>query len=877
MRIEFRVASYYATDLSPEEHEFDWSGWVRVTTGYRTGNIARAAVHSALAVGEAKRRIDAWIAARQAAIAPSVAVDVDIDIPAPPGLAYRGYQKAGIAFMRARRNSLNADVPRLGKAQPLDAKILTPQGWTTMGALRVGDAVVGADGNTTYVTGVFPQGKIEAFRVVLNDGSSTVCSEEHLWSVHSPASRLRKRPHTVRTLKDITARGLQNRHGKDKWFLPSVVVKGALKDLPVDPYVLGYLLGNGSLSGTTPAVSYHVADEEVIDRIKNNLGPDFVITSRTTSENGKQACLAHRQYKCNPLLDGLRTLRLQCLSDRKHIPETYMSASYDQRLELMRGLLDSDGSCIDNRTVFHSTNALLADGVKRLAWSLGFYATLRAYPRAEKKTYDHDYQVRICSRDVCPFWLQRKARVWHPSVRLNKPRAIRTVEALGLVEQQCISVASSDHLYVTDDYIVTHNTIQSLGVANTYGHRLKILVVGPANAKSNWAREAKRWLVHQGTIGYAEGNDCPATDFLSINYEILGRHIQYLQSVTWDIVVFDEAHYIKNPKSQRGKMCYGFKNEFKGLTGRLHTIWTTGTPIWKSPIDLWPMLQKCDPNGLGNKWFNFVMRYCDAKKNGFGYDTSGASNLEELQFKMRAAFMIRREKHDVMTEIEPTREIVRLPKDGLAKVLKQEKNLVQQNLGTIFELLGEVEQRKADEILAAFNELAANTAGPIAAVRRELALRKCDMVCDFLEELFLTERKVVVWVYHRDVAHAIKERFPTASMVIGGLTTKQRDEQIDRFQTDPDVRLFIGNMDAAGMAISLSAADVDVFAELDYVPSKIDQCEERIWLFDKTNPCTHIKVVVEDSLEERVAELLEMRQEIVRKTISAKALPGSVN
>jgi SWI/SNF-related matrix-associated actin-dependent regulator 1 of chromatin subfamily A len=151
------------------------------------------------------------------------------------------------------------------------------------------------------------------------------------------------------------------------------------------------------------------------------------------------------------------------------------------------------------------------------------------------------------------------------------------------------------------------------------------------------------------------------------------------------------------------------------------------------------------------------------------------------------------------------------------------------------------------------------------------------MVCDFLEELFLTERKVVVWVYHRDVAHAIKERFPTASMVIGGLTTKQRDEQIDRFQTDPDVRLFIGNMDAAGMAISLSAADVDVFAELDYVPSKIDQCEERIWLFDKTNPCTHIKVVVEDSLEERVAELLEMRQEIVRKAISAKALPGSVN
>lgn len=535
MKIEFRAASYYASDLTPEDRALDWGGWIKVRTGYRTGNIERAAAHSALAIGEAKRRIDAWLKMRHDAIAPSVASTSDIEIPAPAGLSYRPYQKAGVAFMRARRNSLNADVPRLGK------------------------------------------------------------------------------------------------------------------------------------------------------------------------------------------------------------------------------------------------------------------------------------------------------------------------------------------------------TIQSMGVINTYGHCLKVLVVGPANAKSNWAREADRWLVHKGTIGYAEGNNCPTTDFLSINYEILGRHIRYLESVVWDVVIFDEAHYIKNPKSQRGKMCYGFKKEFKGLCGRLHTFWTTGTPIWRAPIDMWPMIERADPNGLGDKWFTFVMRYCAAKNNGFGYDVSGSSNMEELQFKMRKSFMIRREKKDVMKEIIPARETVLLPKDGLSKMIHKEKTLVQKNLETIFTLLGEQEQAKADEILAAFNELAASTNGPIAAVRRELALAKCPMVCDFLDELLLAEKKVVVWVYHRDMGIGIKERFPNASMVIGGLTTKQRDEQIARFQDDPDVELFIGNMDAAGSAISLSAADVDVFAELDYVPSKIDQCEERTWLVDKTNPCTHIKLVVEDSLEEKIAALLEIRQNVVKQAMSVSSLPGNGN
>lgn len=409
-------------------------------------------------------------------------------------------------------------------------------------------------------------------------------------------------------------------------------------------------------------------------------------------------------------------------------------------------------------------------------------------------------------------------------------------------------------------------TIQSLGLVNSYNRPARVLVICPANAKINWCREAKRWLVHQGTIGYCEGDENPDTDFLAINFQILGRHLNSIGSRQWDFIFVDEAHFLGNPKSQRTQ-------QVMSLDAELHMVFLTGTPVYTRPIQLWPMLQRLDHQGLGSNFWRYVKRYCNAERDENGrwkYDSS--SNEEELQFKLRERFMIRREKSDVSAELPTSRITVALPKTGLDRLLKKEKDLVSKNLGDLMDRLkGEMTDAEWTE-LAKFDGRDDLFTGPVASVRRDIALAKVPMVTEFVEELLLSERKVVVFTHHRDVTQALSAAFTPygVATVIGGISSAKREAERIRFQEDPACRVFVGNITAAGSAIELSAADVIVFAELSWVPSEIDQAEERIWLPTKTVPLTIYRLVIEDSVESVIAAVLEARQESITRMMTAK-------
>lgn len=401
-------------------------------------------------------------------------------------------------------------------------------------------------------------------------------------------------------------------------------------------------------------------------------------------------------------------------------------------------------------------------------------------------------------------------------------------------------------------------TIQTCAVANSYERPLRILVVCPAVAKTNWVKEMGKWLTHPLSIGYIEGSNNEFNETTVINYDILARHLEWIERQPWDIVVFDEAHYLSNPKSQRGKAC-------AKLNGLLHTIFLTGTPAFTRPIDLWPIIQRCDPQGLGRNWVSFIRRYCDAKKTGFGWDTSGHSNEEELQFKMRKTFMVRRNKSDVMIEIPPNRCTIYLPKKGLEGLLKREHTAVQKNLAELLRAL-QLEDPDAIEALADYDGRI-DEMGPVATVRRELAIAKVPLVVEHVRERMLTEDKIVVFSHHRDVTLKLAEELDFAC-IPGGLSTKQRDAQRDLFRTEK--RGIVGNMQSMGTAISLKEADLAVFAELSWVPSEIDQCEERIWDFEKDYAVSIDRLVIEDSLEAAIAAVLEGRQQSMDRLMSAK-------
>jgi hypothetical protein len=352
-----------------------------------------------------------------------------------------------------------------GYAQPLDANVLTPVGWKRMGDLEVGDEVIGGDGEPTTVVGVHPRGEMDVYRVWLNDGTSTQCTADHLWSVDALDPRMLQRTFTLAELMD---RELRWSVSGSHFYLPKLpaVEFSTASELPIDPYLLGFMLGDGGFTSTTPDICS--ADDESVARV-GDLLPAGVSLVQHGPRNWWVSS-GRRGGRPNPLTESLRTIGLWGrTSHAKFIPEAYKLSSVEDRLALLQGLLDTDGS-VDNRrgtgTEFYTASKRLAGDVADVVRSLGGLA--RVKPKRE------GWRVAIELIDEHrPFRLTRKAAV-HRSSKRPFRRRITAVEPVGRREVQCITVANDDGLYVTDDYIVTHNSPamieQVCSMALTYAH-----------------------------------------------------------------------------------------------------------------------------------------------------------------------------------------------------------------------------------------------------------------------------------------------------------------------------------------------------------------------------------------------------------------------
>jgi hypothetical protein len=314
-----------------------------------------------------------------------------------------------------------------GYAQPLDEPILTPSGWTTMGELSVGDMVVGPDGAPTKVMGVFPLGRQEVYRVSFRDGGSTRATAEHLWQVTDDNG----------TQRVLPTWQLNPRKGGHR--VPTVSpMPGTLQALPIDPYVLGAILGDGSFRPkTTPIWDF---TGEVVKCIRKS---GYRVSGR-----------GHRgRYSIPGILHHVRSLGLMGKKSRdKFVPEMYLRATMRQRLSLLRGLMDTDGTSGKNPG-FATNSPHLRDAVVELVRSLGGLA------RVSNKKADSGpaWEVRIYDLPFNPFRIPSKVDKWDPSTNAY-PRRVVAVEPEGVEGVQCISVGRPDGLYVTKDYIVTHNT-----------------------------------------------------------------------------------------------------------------------------------------------------------------------------------------------------------------------------------------------------------------------------------------------------------------------------------------------------------------------------------------------------------------------------------
>lgn len=365
---------------------------------------------------------------------------------------------------------------RTGKALPVDTSVLTPNGYVRMGDLRVGDKVISARGNVTIVTGVYSQGRKEVYEIVFSetgkcpDKTVVKCCKDHLWTVRTEEDRA-KNSERVMSTEEIMNGTMKRSHDRHNNYSVDYVLPvefDEVGDRLLSPYLMGQLIGDGSFRN---GVRITTADAEVVDRIERELPDtdrlilnckyDYFIVKKTDVRDERG-----HMTKC----ETAKAIEHYGLSGKyaseKHVPHEYIYTNVENRLELLRGLFDSDGCVTTNGVEFSTTSKRLVDDVVFIVRSLGgrarFTERMGKYTLYNRhKTTRMNYRV-YCQfpSAICPFWLKRKADQYNAR-RKRLYRFISDVRKTGeYAAMVCISVADESRQFViTDKMIPTHNTV----------------------------------------------------------------------------------------------------------------------------------------------------------------------------------------------------------------------------------------------------------------------------------------------------------------------------------------------------------------------------------------------------------------------------------
>lgn len=435
-------------------------------------------------------------------------------------------------------------------------------------------------------------------------------------------------------------------------------------------------------------------------------------------------------------------------------------------------------------------------------------------------------------------------------------------------------------------------TIQGIGVINLLGAACsKVIIVCPNTLKYQWRDELRKWLTRKLKV-MVQNAGCSwlgeIADVLIINYDIVDRYREEIDRENWDLRIVDEAHYCKNPKAKRSKATLGIVAKRKLLF--------TGTPLENRTKELYPLLHDCDPARWPEKgFFKFGLRYCAGKsmfvpvkkkdkvtgkiekKMMRVWDFDGSSNAAELQQILRSTIMVRRLKCDVLTELPPKRrQVLELPSDDFEHLLDQERDFLDARRERIEKLQAECVLAKAsddeDEYLNAVSALADGQSvlfEETTKMRHAVALAKLPQCLEFVDNaLESSTGKVIIFAHHLDVVDEIVSHFGRANvgLIIGGVKPEQRMEEVRKFQTDPKVRVFVGN-DAAAEGLNLTAADQVVFFEQDWRPGKIAQKEDRAHRMGQKGSVLVTQLVMEGSIDANMMKTVVSKMDVADRVL----------
>ena len=398
-------------------------------------------------------------------------------------------------------------------------------------------------------------------------------------------------------------------------------------------------------------------------------------------------------------------------------------------------------------------------------------------------------------------------------------------------------------------------TIQALAWVHLHPEKKPVVIICPASLKLNWAQEIQMTLPGKQKIQIISGSTAKQNntiwgDIIIINYDIIHRGwLEPIMKAKPQVLIADEAHALKSNAALRTK---AVKKLAKGIP---HVLALTGTPIINRPIEAFNIIQMVDKTIFPN-WFEYARHYCGAYKGRFGWDTSGATNTDEL-FERLKTVMIRHKKADVLKDLpDKLYSYIPMEIDNAEEYRKAETAFIQY----LRETKGEAAARKASN---------AEHLAKIEALKQICVRGKMNQAINWIKDFFEnSDEKLVVFAVHKTTIDQLMTEFKDIAVKIdGSVSTENRDKAVQAFQNDPSARLFVGNIQAAGVGLTLTAASSVVFLELDWVVGRHLQAEDRCHRIGQKNTVNIYYLLAANTIEQEMMTILSKKAKVIQAVL----------
>ncbi len=406
-------------------------------------------------------------------------------------------------------------------------------------------------------------------------------------------------------------------------------------------------------------------------------------------------------------------------------------------------------------------------------------------------------------------------------------------------------------------------TLQALQWVYENLEKRPVIIVCPSNAKYVWQEQAKLHLNMRTEV--LEGRKPFKTqlpfhhNIFIFNFEILQYWIPFIEQLDPQVLIVDECHYIKSLSTKRTKAV-------KKLGKKIPNVLAlSGTPILSRPAELYSTLNLIRPD-LFPSFTRYAFRYCRPRRTHWGWDFRGASNLDELHGILKKTCMIRRLKKDVLQDLPPkTRKIVPLQIENRKEYDTAVFDFI--NWLSLISIQKAKRAKKAQELVK------------IGYLLRLAAELKMDAVRNWID-VFLQESddKLVVFCHHKNIIQQLYKSYKKISVLVAGsVKGPDRTKAVKTFQNNKKIRLFFGNIKAAGVAITLTSSNVVAFVEMDFVPGNHTQAEDRVHRIGQTRKALIYYLIAKGTIEENLCKIIEKKQGVLDQVLDGKKSKNGIN